>query len=179
MGLILVTGGVRSGKSKFAEEMARQTANEVLYVATGRAWDEEMHRRIELHRQRRPEQWGLCEIGERLSDSLAEGGKYPAVLIDCLSTWVSGRLMEVPESKWRDEQLTREILDEVEQWLDAVDKSKQTVIVVTSEVGLGGVALSKLGRWFADVLGDVNQRTAKRADTVYAILSGIPWRIKG
>lgn len=181
MSLILVTGGVRSGKSRFAEELAEKTSESVIYVATGEAWDEEMTARIERHQARRPANWGCVEVGGQLTESLAACTRYEVVLIDCLSTWVSNRLMSVPEPEWRSEAVTRDILLDAQEWLSAVDDAgkSQTVIAVTSEVGLGGVAMSRLGRWFADVLGDVNQLTARQADTVYAVLSGIPWRIKG
>lgn len=179
MSLILVTGGVRSGKSGFAEELASETGKRVLYVATGEAKDEEMRSRIALHRSRRPADWGCVEIPLRLSESIQAAREYEVILIDCLSTWVSNRLMAVPEQDWRSEAITREVYEEATAWLGGVSASSHTVIAVTSEVGLGGVAMSRLGRWFADVLGDVNQMTARRADTVYAVLSGIPWRIKG
>jgi len=179
MSLILVTGGVRSGKSGFAEELASETGKRVLYVATGEAKDEEMLSRIALHRSRRPAEWGCAEIPLYLSQSIQSAQEYEVVLIDCLSTWVSNRLMSVPEQEWRSETITQEIYDEAKAWLDGVAASSQTVIAVTSEVGLGGVAMSRLGRWFADVLGDVNQMVGRHADTVYAVWSGIPWRIKG
>ncbi|MEJ8545536.1 bifunctional adenosylcobinamide kinase/adenosylcobinamide-phosphate guanylyltransferase [Brevibacillus borstelensis] len=179
MSLILVTGGVRSGKSRFAEALAHEAAKDVLYVATGKAWDDEMARRIERHRERRPDTWGLCELGGRLSESINAAENYSVVLLDCLSTWVSGRLMDIPEQAWRDERITNQVLGEAQEWLDAVAQSGQTVIAVTSEVGLGGVAMSRLGRWFADILGDVNQQAARQADTVYAVIAGIPWRLKG
>jgi adenosylcobinamide kinase/adenosylcobinamide-phosphate guanylyltransferase len=179
LSLILVTGGVRSGKSRFAEELAEQSEGSVLYVATGKAWDKEMQARIERHRERRPTDWGCIEVGESLADARVATEKYDVVLIDCLSTWVSSRLMSVPESEWRSEAITQSILQETQLWLSALDGADRTVIAVTSEVGLGGVAMNRLGRWFADVLGDVNQLTAKQADVVYAVLSGIPWRIKG
>lgn len=181
MSLILVTGGVRSGKSRFAEELAEKTSQSVLYVATGEAWDEEMTARIALHQARRPASWGCVEVGGSLTATIASAADYEVVLIDCLSTWVSNRLMCVPEQELRSEAITREVLREAQEWLEMIEaaRQKQTVIAVTSEVGLGGVALSRLGRWFADVLGDVNQMTARQADAVYAVLSGIPWRIKG
>ncbi|MDR7317195.1 bifunctional adenosylcobinamide kinase/adenosylcobinamide-phosphate guanylyltransferase [Brevibacillus nitrificans] len=181
MSLILVSGGVRSGKSRFAEELAEKTSESVLYVATGEAWDEEMTARIARHQARRPASWGCVEVGGRLTESMAPAADYEVVLVDCLSTWVSNRLMSVPEQELRSEAITREVLRDAQEWLDyiAAAGQKQTVIAVTSEVGLGGVALSRLGRWFADVLGDVNQMTARQADAVYAVLSGIPWRIKG
>ncbi|MED4753365.1 bifunctional adenosylcobinamide kinase/adenosylcobinamide-phosphate guanylyltransferase [Brevibacillus choshinensis] len=186
MSLILVTGGVRSGKSRFAEELAEKTSDSVIYVATGEAWDEEMTARIEHHQARRPASWGCVQVGGllsggRLSDSLTACASHEVVLVDCLSTWVSNRLMSVPEQEWRSEAITRDVLRDAQEWLSAIADAGhgQTVIAVTSEVGLGGVAMNRLGRWFADVLGDVNQLTAKQADTVYAVLSGIPWRIKG
>lgn len=182
MSLILVTGGVRSGKSRFAEELAQQASESVLYVATGEAWDSEMSARIERHRARRPASWGCVEVGGRLGESLPACSGYDVVLVDCLSTWVSNRLVSVSEEEWRSEAVTREVLTDAQEWLAAVTAGSnpgQTVIAVTSEVGLGGVAMNRLGRWFADVLGDVNQMAARQADTVYAVLAGIPWRIKG
>ncbi|QRG68811.1 bifunctional adenosylcobinamide kinase/adenosylcobinamide-phosphate guanylyltransferase [Brevibacillus choshinensis] len=181
MSLILVTGGVRSGKSRFAEELAEKTSGSVIYVATGEAWDEEMTARIEKHQARRPAHWGCVEAFGQLADVRAASAGYEVVLVDCLSTWVSNRLMSVPEPEWRSESITQEIVRDAKEWLAGVAEAgqSQTVIAVTSEVGLGGVAMSRLGRWFADVLGDVNQLTARQADTVYAIMAGIPWRIKG
>jgi len=179
--LILVTGGVRSGKSRFAEELAERTSESVIYVATGEAWDAEMSARIERHQARRPASWGCVEAGGRLSESVVACAGYEVVLVDCLSTWVSSRLISVPETEWRSQAITQEVLREAEAWLAAIVTSsdRQTVIAVTSEVGLGGVAMNRLGRWFADVLGDVNQLAARQAGTVYAVLAGIPWRIKG
>lgn len=181
MSLILVTGGIRSGKSRFAEELAEQTGKSVIYVATGSAGDEEMAERIAQHRARRPAHWGCVEAGESLTQSLSACTSHEVVLVDCLSTWVSNRLMRVPEQEWRSETITQDVLRDAREWLSAIAASghSETVIAVTSEVGLGGVAMSRLGRWFADVLGDVNQLAARQADTVYAVLAGIPWRIKG
>ncbi|WP_340673377.1 bifunctional adenosylcobinamide kinase/adenosylcobinamide-phosphate guanylyltransferase [Brevibacillus agri] len=179
MSLVLVTGGVRSGKSRFAEELAQQAGERVLYVATGQAWDEEMRQRIERHKERRPKQWGSVEVGEQLCDYEPASTPYDVVLIDCLSTWVSNRLMSVEEAEWRSEAHTEALLAEAEAWLGLVRRSPQKVIAVTSEVGLGGVAMNRLGRWFADALGDVNQRAARQAEKVYAVMAGIPWRIKG
>ena len=175
----MVTGGVRSGKSRYAEELAHASGSRVMYVATGQAWDDEMRARIELHQKRRPQEWGCIEIGERLTDYAASSTGYDVVLIDCLSTWVSNRLMKLEESEWRSETHTDALLKEAAAWLELVAQSRQTVIAVTSEVGLGGVAMNRLSRWFADVLGDVNQISARQADVVYAVWSGIPWRIKG
>lgn len=179
MSLILVTGGVRSGKSLFAERRAQEIGGKILYVATGMAYDQEMKRRIDLHKVRRPDQWGLAECSYHLDDMLAPAAEYNGILLDCLSTWVSNRLMEVPEDRIRDNQVAEKLHQDLRRWLEAVARLQKSIVIVTSEVGLGGVAMTRLGRWFQDVLGEANQQVAQEADEVYAVMSGIPWRIKG
>lgn len=179
MSLILVTGGVRSGKSQFAEKLARDQGDRILYVATGIPCDQEMKQRVELHQERRPSGWGLVESPYHLDAVLPKAHEYDAVLLDCLSSWISNRLIEVPEERIRDLQTARQIREDLLHWLASVRRLPIPVIVVTGEVGLGGVAMSRLGRWFQDVLGESNQLVAGEADEVYAVISGIPWRIKG
>jgi len=177
--LILVTGGVRSGKSRFAEELAAAEGERVLYVATGQAWDDETAERIRQHRKRRPAHWGLLELTDCLTDVMQSAGEYQAVLLDCLSGWISRRLIELPEERLWDEVITAELFRELEQLIDHGRTYRGTVIIVTNEVGLGGIALTPLGRRYADVLGEANQMAARHADEVYAVLAGVPWRIKG
>ncbi|MFT9849086.1 bifunctional adenosylcobinamide kinase/adenosylcobinamide-phosphate guanylyltransferase [Aneurinibacillus sp. REN35] len=179
MSIVLITGGVRSGKSAFAEQLAKERSASVLYVATGVCTDEEMEARIVLHRKRRPASWGISETPYDAADGVAAYHAYDAVLFDCVSTWISNLLIAVPEERLRNEKETKRINEEVERWLALAKQYEGTLIVVTSETGLGGVAMSRLGRWFQDVLGSVNQRIAAEADDVYAVLSGIPWQIKG
>lgn len=179
MKLILVTGGVRSGKSRFAEELAASAGEHVLYVATGQAWDEETARRIERHRERRPAHWGLKEVADSLSEVLPPGGGYQVVLLDCLSGWISGRLMRLPEERLWDEAASRQLFRELEQLIERGRLYSGAVVIVTNEVGLGGVALTPLGRRFADMLGEANQLVASHADEVYAVWAGLPWRLKG
>lgn len=179
MSIVLVTGGVRSGKSAFAERLAQEKSASVLYVATGVCSDEEMEQRITLHRRRRPASWGLAETPCDADEMIASYSAYDVVLFDCISTWISNLLIDVPEEKWRDPAETERILGKIDCWLSAVRDYPGTIIAVTSETGLGGVAMSKLGRWFQDTLGEANQRIASEAEEVYAVLSGIPWKIKG
>ncbi|WP_134704043.1 bifunctional adenosylcobinamide kinase/adenosylcobinamide-phosphate guanylyltransferase [Ammoniphilus sp. YIM 78166] len=179
MSLILITGGVRSGKSRFAEQWAHELGGSILYVATGKVYDQEMEQRIQLHQERRPADWGLAECPHHLDLVFQSTEGYEGILIDCLSTWISNRLMEVPEERMRDEQVHLTLREDLQRWVAAAKDLEIPVIVVTSEVGLGGVAMSRLGRWFQDILGECNQWVAKEADEVYAVLSGIPWRIKG
>lgn len=179
MSLILITGGVRSGKSHFAEQRAHELGGSILYVATGKAYDQEMEIRIQLHQSRRPADWGLAECTHQLDAIFQDPTGYKGILIDCLSTWVSNRLMEVPEENIRDENVTHTLREDLKRWVAAARDLEIPVFVVTCEAGLGGVAMSRLGRWFQDVLGECNQWAASEADEVYAVLSGIPWRIKG
>ncbi len=180
MGLIFITGGIRSGKSAFAEKLASQKGgNSVVYIATGLNTDSEMEQRIQLHQVRRPASWGLIEESYHLVGAITFGQTYEVALFDCLSTWISNRLLSVPEERWGDPSSVKPLFDDLRQWLEEVSKSEFTVIVVSSEAGLGGVAISRLGRWYADVLGEANQQVAQQADEVYAVLSGIPWRLKG
>ncbi|WP_134684038.1 bifunctional adenosylcobinamide kinase/adenosylcobinamide-phosphate guanylyltransferase [Brevibacillus migulae] len=179
MKLILVTGGVRSGKSRFAEELVAAETESVLYVATGQAWDDESANRIREHRLRRPAHWGLLEIKDSLAEIMQIAGDNQGVLLDCLSGWISRKLMELPEEKLRDEEISRQLHHEIGQLLENARTFHGTMVIVTNEVGLGGVALTPLGRWFADVLGEANQQMARHADEVYAVMAGIPWRLKG
>lgn len=168
MRLILVTGGIRSGKSGFAEELASEKGARVLYQATGLACDQEMETRIERHQKRRPKEWGLLESA--LDLSIEAYNDYDVVLLDCLSAWISNHLLQEKERA--------EVLSILGTWLENLKGLPQTVIVVTSEVGLGGVAMSSLGRAFQDLLGESNQLVAHYADEVHAVMSGIPWRLK-
>jgi adenosylcobinamide kinase / adenosylcobinamide-phosphate guanylyltransferase len=179
MNIIFVTGGVRSGKSLFAEQLAKERGTSVLYVATGVNTDPEMGERIKLHQARRPADWELLEATEELGDLVPSYFSFEVVLIDCLSTWLTNQLVLVPEEKWQDAEENERILARVDDWLAKVKVYRGTVIVVSSETGLGGVAMSKLGRWFGDLLGSINQRIAAAANEAYVVLSGIPWRIKG
>lgn len=180
MGLIYITGGVRSGKSAFAEKLAIQKGgNSVAYIATGVNTDPEMDRRIRLHQERRPASWGLIEAPYQLGHLTALRPTYEVFLLDCLSSWISNRLLSAPEERWGDQSYAKELLDDLQDWLEESGKGACTVLVVSSEVGLGGVAMSRLGRWYADVLGEANQLVARQANEVYAVISGIPWRLKG
>lgn len=182
MPIIVVTGGVRSGKSRFAERLAGE-ARRVLYVATGTPSDGEMEERIRLHRERRPEQWGCVEAaGERLEQAVKRGmeaGEYEAVLIDCLSTWLSDLLIRLPESEWRSFATKQRVLAEAESLAEWLQRASFEAVIVTGETGLGGVAMSPLGRAFQDLLGEVNQIVAYQAREVYLVVAGRALKLPG
>jgi adenosylcobinamide kinase/adenosylcobinamide-phosphate guanylyltransferase len=178
MTLIYVTGGVRSGKSEFAEKLASSFNEPVLYVAFGVNTDGEMEERIKRHQQRRPHDWGLVEKPYELAASCEEYQNFDVVLVDCFSTWLTNRIIHLPDKELLKGKHRKEIIAEVEAWLFQLKKMSRQIIVVSGEVGLGGVAMSPLGRFFQDMLGECNQLIAKAADEAYAVLSGLPVRLK-
>lgn len=170
--LVLVTGGVRSGKSRFAEELAIKTAQEVIYVATARITDEEMARRVAKHKSRRPDYWRTVEEPWDLKRALQEWGQAGrTILVDCLGTYVTNLLVE---KGIKEEEANLALKDFARvAWSSPAD-----VIIVSNEVGWGVVPSYPLGRIFRDLLGSANQEIASLADEVYLVVCGLPVEIK-
>ncbi|ANH40249.1 Bifunctional adenosylcobalamin biosynthesis protein CobU [Nocardioides dokdonensis FR1436] len=168
---VLVTGGVRSGKSRHAEALVGERA--ATYVAPGptpqEQDDPDWTARIEAHRQRRPAAWTTRETRD-VAGALTSADR--PVLVDCLGTWLTGLLDE--EQAW--EQPTEAVTDLVETRLDAVAAAVRAcphdVVVVTNEVGLGVVPEHRSGRLFRDLLGTANQRVAAACDEVHLVVAG-------
>ena len=168
---VLVTGGVRSGKSRHAEELLG-SASSVVYVAAGRTPDEEddpdWAERIRAHRERRPEHWRTVETRD-LATALADA--EGAVLVDCLGTWLTGLLDE--HDLWdRGLEEVQLVVDEQLDALVAALAATDDVVLVTNEVGLGVVPAHRSGRLFRDLLGLVNQRVATACDEVHLVVAG-------
>lgn len=168
---IFVVGGVRSGKSRYAQELAKRVSKEVVFVATCVPQDKEMKKRIALHRKARPCHWKVIEE-PRAIRSILPGLKrrFDVVIIDCLglliSNFLSGGLKEVAIEK------------EIASIANCLLKAKFTSIVVSNEVGGGVVPENALARKFRDLNGLANQIMAKKADSVVFMQSGIPVKIK-
>ncbi|MCE2494894.1 MAG: bifunctional adenosylcobinamide kinase/adenosylcobinamide-phosphate guanylyltransferase [Alphaproteobacteria bacterium] len=178
--LTLVLGGVRSGKSAFAEGLARQSDGPVLYLATGQVTDDEMAERIRRHREARPGHWGTLEEPLALAEALRpviDGPNPPGmVLLDSLDVWVSNLLLQHEGEPFVDvESLTLEALGRL---LDLCRDSPAGSIMVSSEVGLSLVPPTPLGRHFQDLLGLANQQVAAAATRVYLVVAGQPLAIK-
>jgi adenosylcobinamide kinase / adenosylcobinamide-phosphate guanylyltransferase len=181
--LILVTGGARSGKSGFAEQLATERRGPVLYVATARVEDEEMRARVEEHRRRRPPEWRTLErpggIGRALARYRAGVG---TVLLEDVALLVANLLFEVTDGGEPDattaERLDEAVRDEIGALLAAQAAGGWDLVVVTNEVGWGIVPATPIGRIFRDALGRANQRLAARAHTVFLLVAGVPLRIK-
>lgn len=169
---LLVTGGIRSGKTGLAEQRAMQAGSAVFYVATATAGDDEMALRIERHQQQRPDDWGLVEeplrLGEVLADFRQQPCQPPLLLIDCMSLWLSNLLLSGGEI-FREERAL---------FLSEVEAYSGSLIIVTNEVGLGTIGMDSLTRRFADELGWLNQALATRCDEVVMSVAGLPLSLK-
>ncbi|RDI94733.1 bifunctional adenosylcobinamide kinase/adenosylcobinamide-phosphate guanylyltransferase [Meiothermus sp. QL-1] len=165
--LVLVTGGVRAGKSQFAQELAQRLGGEeVSFLATAEPLDEEMRARIEQHRRARPGAWETLEVPLWVPEALRRA-RFGVVVLDCLTLWVSN-LMHREEA----------VEPQVEALLAAWRESGKTLVVVTNEVGMGIVPENPLARRYRDVLGAANRQVARAAQQVYLLVAGLPLQLK-
>jgi adenosylcobinamide kinase / adenosylcobinamide-phosphate guanylyltransferase len=177
--IALIMGGVRSGKSRFAQDLAQKLGGDaVLFVATAEAGDGEMSRRIRIHQSTRPATWQTLEAPYRVGEALRHQSPLIAtVLIDCLTLLVSNVLLACPEPIDAD-QAERAVNAEIDALLAACQERTGHVVIVSSEVGLGVVPESRLGRLYRDLLGWANQRVAARAESTYLLVAGLPVELK-
>jgi alpha-ribazole phosphatase len=177
--LILILGGARSGKSAFAQQLARELGgDQVLFMATAEAGDEEMQQRIEKHRHERPAGWRTLEVQRDVGQAILDHDDGSRViLVDCLSLLVANLLLDVPDPF--SAGLEAQVVAEVEGLVSCAKRLDGHLIVVSNEVGLGLVPPYPVGRAYRDLLGRANQVLARNADQVYMLLAGIPVPIKG
>ncbi|HKT18078.1 MAG TPA: bifunctional adenosylcobinamide kinase/adenosylcobinamide-phosphate guanylyltransferase [Stellaceae bacterium] len=167
--IVLVLGGARSGKSRFAENLIAQASAKALYIATAERRDPEMIARIAAHRARRGAAWTTLEEPLELVNRLLElPPDSPPVLVDCLTLWLAN-LMEAD----------RDIGFETERLCSALAQMKQPVVLVANEVGLGIVPDNALARAFRDHAGRLNQSVAALAERVVFLAAGLPMTLKG
>ena len=167
-GLTLVLGGARSGKSRYAESLIEALPPPWVYVATAEARDAEMAERIAAHRARRDERWQTVEAPHDLAGALRAAPTEAAVLVDCLTLWLSNRMLAEAD-------MDREI----ERLEAALVEQKGTVVLVSNEVGSGIVPDNALARRFQDLQGTLNQRIAAKASRVVLMVAGLPLVVKG
>ncbi|MFH1421582.1 MAG: bifunctional adenosylcobinamide kinase/adenosylcobinamide-phosphate guanylyltransferase [Planctomycetota bacterium] len=169
---IFLTGGVRSGKSRFAVNMAKKISGDVTFIATCIPKDKEMKVRVEKHKKDRPAAWKTVEEEKDIASVLQSlGGKDAVAIVDCLTLLISNLLISGSSE--------REIINKIKEIVEATKQSTHTVIIVSNEVGCGIVPDSELGRKFRDITGSANQLVAAGASEVYFTVSGIPIKIKG
>lgn len=178
MPLILVTGGARGGKSDFAQNLAAELGgDDVLFVATAEARDDEMARRIAAHREARPSGWRTLEAPRQVGQALRQAGRTKAVVVDCLTLLVSNVLLSFGDDP-PPGPASAAVEEEVASLLAAAREATWPVVVVTNEVGFGIVPANVLARMYRDLLGKANTALAREADQVYLLVSGLAVEIK-
>jgi adenosylcobinamide kinase/adenosylcobinamide-phosphate guanylyltransferase len=176
--IILILGGARSGKSAYAEKLARQSGQHILYIATAEARDEEMVKRIAAHRAARPPTWRTLEAPTNVGASLATiNDRLDAILLDCLTLLVSNMVLAMEEQP--EVVVEAAVEAELEAIVAAQTRLNAPLIIVSNEVGLGLVPPYPLGRLYRDILGRANQRLAAQAGRVLFMVAGLPMTVKG
>lgn len=166
--MIFITGGARSGKSRYAQELALRHSDRPVYVATARIWDEEFRERIRLHRQDRDERWRSMEEERQLSTLALEG---EVVVIDCMTLWITNFFSDTRAD-------VNACLESCRREIDELAKKEAFLILISNEIGMGMHADTEAGRKFSDLQGWINQYIAAAADEVIFMVSGIPLTIK-
>jgi adenosyl cobinamide kinase/adenosyl cobinamide phosphate guanylyltransferase len=172
--MILILGGARSGKSTFAEQLAKQSAREkILFIATAEPLDDEMRERIAKHRAARPAAWQTLEAPRDLPSALAQLEKSPQlILLDCMTLWVTNEMLA------SEADVEKRLLGQLDMLIEWTRLHDIDLIIVSNEVGLGIVPENALARRFRDVLGIVNAHAAQNADKVYWMVAGLPLEVK-
>lgn len=170
-GATLILGGARSGKSCFALDLAETMGgDDVLFVATAKAGDDEMSERIEKHRNSRPTSWETLECTLNVGESLLERETLPRViLVDCLTMLVSNVMLRNWDSETDPEDL---VADEADGLLRVAAEGSSHLLIVSGEVGSGVVPDSAMGRRFRDLLGFANQQVASSSVATYLMIAG-------
>lgn len=168
--IYLITGGERSGKSSYAQNLALQLSHSPLYIATARKWDADFQNRIDRHQQERDERWTNIEEEKHLS-KIDFSGKV--ALIDCVTLWLTNFFVDHKN----DVDLSLE--EAKKEFLLIANQKNATLIIVTNEIGMGVHAETHIGRKFTELQGWMNQFLASNADEVVLMVSGIPVKIKG
>ena len=166
----LILGGVRSGKSRFAEQRAQASGLQVVYVATAQARDEEMRRRVAEHRARRPDSWLSVEAGQNLAAVLQrEATAQRCVLVDCVTLWLTQLLCDADEQELRRESAAL---------LEVLPRLPGQIILVSNETNMGIVPMGELSRRYCDEAGRLHQQIAALCERVILMVAGLPLVVK-
>lgn len=170
---ILITGGVRSGKSRYALDLVHKITEKKIFIATAQAFDVGMAMRIKKHQQERGIDFVTMEEPLYLAQALKDASpQAPLVIIDCLTVWVNNLFYHLQHDQSK-------IQEQFDLFLAVLAESSLHIIIVTNEVGLGIMPDNQLGRRFIDELGSLNQRVASLSDEVIMMVAGLPQIIKG
>jgi adenosylcobinamide kinase/adenosylcobinamide-phosphate guanylyltransferase len=166
--IIFITGGERSGKSSFAQQMALKLSDSPVFLATARVWDQDFAQRIERHKDERDERWTTVEEDKKLSNHKLAG---KVVVLDCITLWLTNMFAD---DKFNFEKSLAEAQDEWNRFMN----QDFTLIVVSNEIGMSLHAQTESGRKFVELQGRINQYIAGMADEAYLMVSGISLKIK-
>ncbi|VAW02665.1 Adenosylcobinamide kinase / Adenosylcobinamide-phosphate guanylyltransferase [hydrothermal vent metagenome] len=161
----MVLGGARSGKSTVACRLAQQSGSDVTFIATARPLDDEMRARIAAHVDDRPTSWVTIEAPLALSEAVAGVDTAHTIIIDCVTVWISNLVVETGLSH-------NEVLERVDDLIEACLLRDAMTVVVSNEVGMGVVPDTELGRSFRDLQGFVNSRLAVSAQRAGLVVAG-------
>jgi adenosylcobinamide kinase/adenosylcobinamide-phosphate guanylyltransferase len=168
--IYLITGGERSGKSTYAQNLALQLSDSPMYVATARKWDSDFQNRINRHQQERDERWTNIEKEKYVSEI---DFSDKVALIDCVTLWLTNFFVDNKNN------VESSLEEAKKEFLSIANQENATLIIVTNEIGMGVHAATEIGRKFTELQGWMNQFLASKADEVVLMVSGIPVRIKG
>ncbi|WP_281648042.1 bifunctional adenosylcobinamide kinase/adenosylcobinamide-phosphate guanylyltransferase [Parendozoicomonas sp. Alg238-R29] len=169
--LELILGGARSGKSSFAEHKAKESGLNVTYIATATVYDEEMQKRVDHHREQRPDYWSVIEEPYDLAGVLQkEAREDKCILVDCLTLWVTNLLCIEDKALWPQKR---------QELLEILPTLPGCILMVSNEVGMGIVPMGELSRQFVDESGRLHQSIARTADEVTFVAAGLPLTMKG
>ncbi len=168
--ITLFLGGVRSGKSRFAQRLAEQVSD-VCFIATAQPSDEEMQAKIARHQQERPAHWLTVEEPVDLAAALQRNDTKGLLLVDCLTVFVGNLLLQ--------DEAAEKYAAHFDSFCAALSSVRSSVVLVSNEVGSGVVPPYPMGRRYRDMLGELNQRVAALADNVVLMVAGLPLVLKG
>jgi adenosylcobinamide kinase/adenosylcobinamide-phosphate guanylyltransferase len=166
--MTFITGGARSGKSRYAQQLALEKTGNPVYVATARIWDADFGKRVDRHRQDRDDRWTLLEEEKWLS-RLPLAGKV--AVLDCVTLWITNFFSDLRYD-------VEACLQACEKELAGLLQQDSNLIIISNEIGMGMHADTETGRKFTDLQGWINQSLAAKADEVIFMVSGIPLKVK-
>ncbi len=163
-----ISGGERSGKSAYAQELAESLSSSPYYLATSRIWDDNFKKRVQRHINERDERWTTIEEEKNISSIIPVKA---TVVIDCVTLWLTNYYTDTEYDVAKSLQLAKDEFDKLE-------KINATIIIISNEIGMGLHAQTKSGRQFTELQGWMNQYIAKRADKATFMVSGLPLTLK-
>jgi len=166
--ITFITGGQRSGKSRYAQELAEKKSDEPVYLATAHIWDADFEQRVKRHQSDRGEKWTTIEEEIEIGRLTLDG---KTVLLDCITLWLTNIF-------YKNKSDVNQSLEKAKEVWENFVKKDITLIVVSNELGMGVHPENELARKFADLQGWMNQHIAQTADEVFLMISGIPVKIK-